>query len=70
MRAVDGKSPDNGHISEVSREEGYEMLNRLTKRYMKLSARDFIDGWEAGRFHDEDEYPEAVRLSLMIPLAV
>ena len=58
------------HIREISREEGYKLLNRQTRRYLGMSAAEFIEAWRTGKFRDEREFPEAVRLAMMIPLAV
>lgn len=62
-------SEKNGYIRQVDREEGYAMLDHLTRKHMQMSAREFIERWEAGQFRDEDEFPEATQLSMMIPLA-
>ena len=70
MGGTNGSPDVNGHIRHVSKSEGLEMLDRLTRQYLGISASDFISAWQAGKFHDENEYPEAVRMSLMIPLAV
>lgn len=48
--------------------EGYKMLDRLTGKHFDLSADEFIVAWQAGKFHDENEHPEGVRLAMMIPL--
>ena len=60
----------NGHVREVTQEEGYALLDKLAKRYLQMSGQEFIDRWRDGQLRDETKFPEAVRLSMMIPLAV
>lgn len=52
----------------LDKSEGYRMLDRLTQKHFNLSADEFIAAWRSGKLHDENEYPEAVRLAMMIPL--
>ena len=54
-------------ISMLDKSEGYRMLDRLTQKHFNLSADEFIAAWRSGKLHDENEYPEAVRLAMMIP---
>jgi hypothetical protein len=65
-----GHSEDDGAIYGLSQEQGYALLDRLTQKHLEMSAGDFILAWRAGQFKDEREHPEAVRLAMMIPLAV
>lgn len=69
MSARNGRQDVDGHIADVSRDQGYDWLDQLTREYLGLTARDFMAAWREGKYRDEHEYPEAVRLSMMIPLA-
>jgi hypothetical protein len=60
----------NGGQPGLNRDEGYAFLDRLTRKHFEMSASEFIEAWKSGQFQDENEYPEAVRLAMMIPLAV
>ena len=63
----------NGHTDGVhglSQQEGYALLDRLTQEHLNMSASDFIAAWRDGQFQNENDCPEAVRLAMMIPLAV
>lgn len=68
MRTTNGTN-GNGYIRTVTPREGYRLLDKLTKQHYGLTAGEFIDAWQAGGFRDEYEYPDAVRLAMMIPLA-
>ena len=64
-----GHQNGNGSIHQVSRAEGLALLEAQTQKWLGMSARDFIAAWQDGKFRDEHEHPEAVRLAMMIPLA-
>lgn len=52
----------------LSDEEGREILERATQRYLKMSAEQFVHAWEAGEFDDPDA-PEVQRVAMLLPLA-
>jgi len=69
MCAITKDGAVNGHVRQFDTKQGYALLDRQTKRILGITAAEFIDAWREGKFRDEDEYPEAVRLAMMIPLA-
>jgi hypothetical protein len=54
-------------IQELTREEGHELFDKVAQREMGMSGEEFLRRWDAGEFHDEDEHPEAVNVSMLIP---
>ena len=56
-------------IREITREEGLAMLDAQTRRYLGMSAEEFIRKWDAGEFDepDPDTQPHLIRLSMLIP---
>ena len=60
----------DGYIRQLSPEQGYALLDKQTRQHFGISANEFIEAWRAGKFRDEEKYPEAVGLAMMIPLAV
>jgi len=67
---ANGRKGTNGHDGGLNQEQGYALLDRLTRKHLNIDASTFIQAWRDGRFQDESKYPEAVRLAMMIPLAV
>jgi len=58
-----------GQIRELSREEGIALLERQTRRALGMSAEEFIHAWHAGKFDDDPDQPELMRLVALIPFA-
>jgi hypothetical protein len=59
----------NGHIRELSREEGLELLDREARRYLHMSAEEFIRAWEAGKFDDDPDQPDVMYVAMLLPFA-
>jgi hypothetical protein len=62
---------ENGYVEELSREQGRELLDRQTRRYLDLSVDEFIRRWDAGEFGDPDDRsanpPAVMRLGMLVP---
>lgn len=56
-------------VRELSREQGVALLDRQTRRALGMSAEEFIRAWQAGRFDDDPDQPELMRLAALIPFA-
>ena len=54
-------------VHEMTRDEGHEMLDKLARRYLNMSADEFIKAWESGEFDDEPDRPEVMRLAMLLP---
>jgi hypothetical protein len=59
----------NGHIRELTREEGRALLDREARRYLDMSAEEFIRAWEAGKFDDDPDRPDVMYVAMLLPLA-
>jgi hypothetical protein len=40
----------DGHVEEFSPEEGWDLLDRQARRYLKMDGEEFIARWDAGEF--------------------
>ena len=56
-------------IKEVSAEEGHAILDRAARRYLNMSAEEFIAAWNAGQFDDNPDRPEVMRVAMLLPFA-
>ena len=56
-------------VNEVSAEEGRAILDRAARRYLNMSADEFIAAWNAGRFDDDPDRPEVMRVATLLPFA-
>ena len=58
---------ENGTIDILSREDGWALLEANAQRYLGMSAREFVDAWQAGKIPDTDR-PEVRRVAALLPL--
>lgn len=49
-------------------EEGWEVLDRQARRYLRMSGEEFIEAWRAGKFDDNPDRPEVMRVAMLLPL--
>ena len=60
----------NGHIPELSREEGRELFDRQAQRYLGISGDEFLRAWDAGEYGDPDDRsqnpPGVMRLAMLL----
>jgi hypothetical protein len=59
----------NGHIRELTREEGIALLDREARRRLHMSGEEFIRAWEAGEFDDDPDRPEVMYVAMLLPFA-
>jgi hypothetical protein len=57
----------NGTIS-VSREEGFEILDRQARKYLGMSGDEFARQYRAGELPDPDR-SEVARVAMLLPYA-
>ena len=57
------------HIRELTHEEGLALLDRAARRYLHMSAEDFIRAWEAGGFDADPDRPEVMYVAMLLPFA-
>jgi hypothetical protein len=59
----------NGHVRELSRAEGWELLDREARRYLHMDAAQFIKAWEAGAFDEDPDQPDVMYIAMLLPFA-
>ena len=59
----------NGQIRELTREEGRELLDCEARRYLGMSADEFIQAWESGKFADNADQSDVMYVALLLPFA-
>jgi hypothetical protein len=59
----------NGHIRELTPEEGLALLDQAARRYLNMSADEFIHAWEAGEFDDDPDRPDVMYVAMLLPFA-
>ncbi len=60
------KAKKDDRFRELSREEGWALLDERARHYLKMSAEEFIRVWEAGDFENPDR-PEVLRVAMLLP---
>jgi hypothetical protein len=68
---MESKIKENGHIPELSREDGRKLLDRQARHYLDVSGDEFIRRWDAGEYGDPDDRsenpPAVMRLGMLLP---
>ncbi len=54
---------------ELSREEGLAVLDRQARRYLGMSGDEFAQAWRSGKFDQQSDRPEVMRVAMLVPLA-
>ena len=57
----------NGDVRELSRAEGWELLDREARRYLHMDAAQFIKAWEAGEFDEDPDRPDVMYIAMLLP---
>jgi hypothetical protein len=57
----------NDHVRELSRAEGWELLDREARRYLHMDAKQFIKAWEAGEFDEDPDRPAVMYVAMLLP---
>ena len=55
-------------IELLSDDEGKALLDEAARRYLGMSGVDFLMAWDSGRFKDDPDRPEVMRVAMLIPL--
>jgi hypothetical protein len=66
---ANGHHNNGSYIRELDPSQGLALLDKQTRRYLNMSAQEFIDAWHAGKLRDRQEEPQVARLASLIPLA-
>jgi hypothetical protein len=59
----------NGHVRELTPDEGRALLDQAARQYLAMSADEFIQAWEAGQFDDDPDRPDVMYVAMLLPLA-
>jgi hypothetical protein len=59
----------NGQVKELTQQEGKALLDQAARRYLKMSADEFIQAWESGEFDDDPDRPDVMYVAMLLPLA-
>lgn len=54
-------------IHEAAAEEGRAILARAAWRYPGMSAKEFIEAWNTGKFDDNPDRQEVMRVAMLLP---
>jgi hypothetical protein len=57
----------NGHIRELTPEEGKQLLDEAAQRYLHMSADEFIEAWYAGKFDEDPDRPDVMYVAMLLP---
>ena len=54
-------------IRELSRAEGWQLLEAEAQHYLQMTAQQFMEDWRAGAFGDPDSRPEVLSVAMLLP---
>lgn len=55
-------------IHELTDEESWALLEEAARRYLNMSAEEFIRTWNAKGFEPNTDRPEVMRVEMFLPL--
>ena len=67
MSAVVAHGDEAVDILELSPEEGRELLDTLARRYLDMTAEEFIAAWDDGEFNGRSGSPGLARVAMLLP---
>jgi hypothetical protein len=59
----------NGHVRELSPEEGRKLFDEAARFYLNISGDEFIRAWEAGEYDDDPDRSEVMSMAMLLPFA-
>lgn len=59
----------NGHIKELSPEEGMRLFDNAAKYYLEISGQEFLERLNTGEFNDPDVDPDVAQVLALVPFA-
>lgn len=51
----------------LSDDEGRALLDEAARRYLGMSGAEFLMAWDSGKFQDDPDRPEVMRVAMLIP---
>jgi len=55
-------------VPPISYAEGLALLDEQARRYLDMSAEEFLCKWDAGAFGDPDQTPGLMRVVMFLPM--
>lgn len=62
-------SREDGHIRELTDEQSWELFDRASRHYLRISGKEFVDRWESGYYEDPDAEPGVMSVVMLLPFA-
>jgi hypothetical protein len=59
----------NGHVEELTPEQGRALFDRRARYYLHMSGEEFVRAWDAGEFDDDPDRPEVMSVVMLLPFA-
>ena len=59
---------DSVEVKELSEAEAWEVVDAAAQRELGMSAGEFIEAWEAGRFDEDPDRPEVMHVVMLLSL--
>jgi hypothetical protein len=56
-------------VEEVGKEEGFRILDEAARRWLDISADEFLRRWDAGEYAGKADTPSIMNVAPLIPLA-
>jgi hypothetical protein len=55
-------------IRVLTHDEAVRLFDELARQYLGMSGEEFVAAWEAGKFDDDPDRPDVMRLAMLLPL--
>jgi len=59
----------NGHIRDLTDEEGWGLFDKAARFYLNISGEQFIERWESGYYDKDPDDPNVVEVTMLLPFA-
>lgn len=66
-RTATARPVEQEQIRVASHEEGWKLLDERARRYLNISAEEFIQRWNAGVYRDDADRPDVIRVAAALP---
>ena len=60
-------TPSNGHVRDLTPEQGRELFDNVARHYLNISGDEFIRRWESGYYDDDPE--QVMSVAMLLPFA-
>ena len=66
---MDQAAQTNGHIRDLTDEEGWSLFDKAARFYLNISGKQFIERWESGYYDKDPDDPNVVEVTMLLPFA-